>query len=135
MKVDGSRFPVEPEQSRRLLDGFLAAIAAGDKEALMSMFVDDATFTSDGGGKVSAVMNTLVGPDRIARLLLGIEEKWGPLLENRRATINGAPGILTYAEGRVYSATAFEIVDGRIHRVHRVLNPDKLRFAQPGVIA
>jgi RNA polymerase sigma-70 factor, ECF subfamily len=128
VKVDRSRFHVEPEESRRLLDGFLAAIAAGDKDAVMSMLAADATFTSDGGGKVSATMKTLVGPDRIARLLLGIEEKWGSLLENRQATINGEPGILTYHEGRVFSATAFEILDGRIRAVHRVLNPDKLRF-------
>jgi RNA polymerase sigma-70 factor, ECF subfamily len=132
VRTDRARMPVEPERSRRLLDGFLAALAADDKDALLSMFTDDATFTSDGGGKVSATIRIVVGRDRVARMFRGVEAKWGGHFDHRLGEVNGEPGILTYAEGRLFAVTAFEIVGGRIANVHRVMNPDKLGFADRG---
>ncbi len=128
VRTDRSRVRVEPERQRHMLEAFLAALAADDKDALLSMFSDDATFASDGGGKVSATMRPVLGPERIVRLLLGIETKWGGRFAHRLGAINGEPGILTYTtEGRLFSATAFEIVEERIVNIRRVMNPDKLR--------
>lgn len=128
VRSDRRRVRVEPGRQHYLLDGFLAALAADDKDALLSMFTDDATFTSDGGGKVSATMRPVVGSERVVRLLLGIEAKWGGHFEHRVGDINGEPGVLTYTtQGQLFSASAFEIVDDRIVSIKRVMNPDKLR--------
>jgi RNA polymerase sigma-70 factor (ECF subfamily) len=128
VRTDRSRVHVEPERRRELLDGFLAALAADDKDALLSMFSDEAAFASDGGGKVSATIQAVIGPERIARLLLGIEAKWGGRFEHRISDINGEPGILTYTtDGELFAVTAVEIADERIVRMYRVMNPDKLK--------
>jgi RNA polymerase sigma-70 factor, ECF subfamily len=126
VRADRPRFHVKPDDSRELIGRLLSALASGDKDTLLSMFAEEATFTSDGGGKVSATMKPVLGPDRIARLLLGIEAKW-PGVDHRVDIINGELGILTYAFGQLFSATALDIVDGRIVAIHRVLNPDKLQ--------
>lgn len=126
VRSDRPRFHVEADENRELLGRFMAALAADDKDALMSMFSEAATFTSDGGGKVHATMRPVLGADRVARLLLGIEAKW-PGLDHRFTTINGEPGVLTYVSEQLFSASAFDIVDGRIVAIHRILNPDKLQ--------
>jgi len=128
VRTDRARVHVRPERQRQILDGFLAALAADDKDALLSMFSADATFTSDGGGKVSATLRPVVGPERVVRLLLGIEAKWGGHFAHRLGDINGEPGILTYTtDGQLFAASAFDIVDGQIVGIYRVMNPDKLR--------
>jgi RNA polymerase sigma-70 factor (ECF subfamily) len=53
--------------------------------------------------------------------------KYGAGLEEVFYPINGEPGILTFYEGRIFSATTFEFEDGKIAAVYRVMNPDKLK--------
>jgi RNA polymerase sigma-70 factor, ECF subfamily len=66
------------------------------------------------------VARTLVAWGRRARKLLGVSQ--------RRVEINGQPGALVFdAEGKVFSAFALEIFDGRVQSVRSVVNPDKLR--------
>jgi RNA polymerase sigma-70 factor, ECF subfamily len=131
VRADRPRFHVKPDDGRELIGRLLSALASDDKDTLLSMFAEEATFTSDGGGKVNATMKPVLGPDRIARLLLGIEAKW-PGLDHRLAMINGELGILTYGFEKLFSATALDIVDGRIVAIHRVLNPDKLQQISGG---
>ena len=66
------RFRVSESTRERLLDQFVAAVHTGDKQALISLFSEDATWTADGGGKVPAASKVLRGGARIAKLLLGI---------------------------------------------------------------
>jgi RNA polymerase sigma-70 factor (ECF subfamily) len=128
VRGDRARFAPPPaEAQERLLGRFLAAIEAGDQDALMSVFAGDATFTSDGGGKVPAARRVLLGPERIARFLLGLECKYGDLVRHRIAWLNGGPAVVSEAGGRVAAATLFETDGERILAVFRVLNPDKLR--------
>ena len=47
-----SRFSPPAEKQAELLQRFLDALAADDKEGMLALFAPDATFTSDGGGKV-----------------------------------------------------------------------------------
>jgi len=94
-----SRFSAPPETKERLLGGFLAALEAGDKDALLSLFAQDATWTSDGGGKATAAGHVLVGADRIARFLLAVERKTRGLLTNRLARLNGEPALVTAMAG------------------------------------
>ena len=122
------RFAAPPESKERLLDGFLAALEADDKDALVSLFAADATWTSDGGGKVTAAGQVLIGADRIARFLLAIERKTrGLMLTHRMVRLNGEPAIVTSRSGQVLETTFIAIDGDRIVAAYRVLNPDKLR--------
>jgi RNA polymerase sigma-70 factor (ECF subfamily) len=125
-----ARFAAPPGAQARLLGRFLDALAADDTEAMLALFAEDATFTSDGGGKVSAARNVLVGPERITRFVLGLEHKWGAHTRHEPATLNGMPALLTYAQGRVLGVTSFATDGTRITAIYRVLNPDKLRRVQ-----
>ena len=49
---------------------------ARDEQALLALFAPDATWTADGGGKTAAAPRPIVGADRIARLVIGLREKF-----------------------------------------------------------
>ena len=122
------RFAAPPGSKERLLGGFLAALEADDKDALVSLFAADATWTSDGGGKATAAGQVLIGADRIARFLLAIERKTrGLMLTHRTVRLNGEPAIVTSRSGQVLGTTFIAIDGDRIVAAYRVLNPDKLR--------
>ncbi|HEV7368001.1 RNA polymerase sigma-70 factor [Arenibaculum sp.] len=123
------RFEVSAEAHRDLLRRYAEAARAQDEAALLSLFAEDATFLSDGGGKVWAARRPVHGAARIARMLLGVARKLAGPAEERIAWINGAPGLVTLRDGRVHSTTVIETDGRRILSMHRVLNPEKLRHA------
>lgn len=120
------RFRADPERHRELLMRFLWAAGQGDLAALEAMLAKDAVLRSDGGGKVHAALKPIVGPDRVARFLLGVAKKtpdaWAELAE-----INGEPGALVRTPRGVTGAMTFDVdPEGRIAAIHIVVNPDKL---------
>jgi RNA polymerase sigma-70 factor, ECF subfamily len=120
------RFAPPAEQQEALLRRFLDALATDDKDAMLAMFAPEATFTGDGGGKVSSITNVLVGPDRITRFMLGIERKYPGVFTHEIIELNGQPAIGSYQDGVIRLATSFETDGERILAIYRVLNPDKL---------
>ena len=120
------RFTPPAEEQAELLQKFLDALAADDKEAMVALFAPDATFVSDGGGKVSAARNILDDPDRIAKFILGIERKFGAHVKHRVVELNGQLALASYHEDVLYYATLFETDGKHISGIYRVLNPDKL---------
>lgn len=121
------RFDVQREEHERLLVQFGQAVMLGDMDGLLSLLADDITAVSDGGGRVSAARNPVVGPDRVARFILGVANKTPEGAVRGVSLINGQPAIVTYVGGAAYSVIAFEIAEGRIQRIFNVLNPDKLK--------
>lgn len=127
VRTERARFAVPPAAQERLLRRFLDALAADDRDGLLALFTADATYTTDSGGKVRAVRNVLAGPDRITRLLLGLEAKFGDRTAHRVVLLNGMPAIVTWVDARAFAATSFATNGERITAAYRVLNPDKLR--------
>src|SRR5713226_3826981 len=67
------RLEVEPATFEKVVQQFLRACVGEDMAELLALLFPNVTATTDSGGKVSAAaQNILVGPDRVARLLLGI---------------------------------------------------------------
>ena len=100
---------------------------ARDEQALLALFAPDATWTADGGGKTAAAPRPIVGADRIARLVIGLREKfWAADRTIEIATVNGETG-LCIRDGERLTATMSIATDGeRILAVYAVVNPDKL---------
>ncbi len=121
------RFDTSPAQAQEITAQFLHAGTTGDMDKLLDLPAGDATLWSDGGGKVAAAINPVYGADKIARFLVGLMKKAPEKFEARLAQINGQPGVLTYADGRPYSAATFEILDGKVCGIRIVNNPDKLQ--------
>lgn len=127
VRTERSRFEVAPGVQSALLERFLAALANDDREAVLAILDEGATWVSDGGGKVSAATRIVEGADRVASLLLGWERKGRGVVEHRITLINGEPGFVSIYEGTVFATTSIAVTDGRIAAFYRVLNPDKLR--------
>ncbi|MGZ4455842.1 MAG: RNA polymerase sigma factor SigJ [Nocardioides sp.] len=120
----GRRFEVDPGRHDEVVGAFVLAAAGGDLGALVGTLAADVVLTSDGGGVVSAARRPVLGPDRVARFILGIAAKHeGSILP---VAVNGATGlVVTNAEG-LHSVISFTVSDGRISRIDMVLAPDKL---------
>lgn len=127
VRTDKPRFEASETERARLIKKFSAAANAGDEKTLLALFSDEIQMTSDGGGKVTAARKVIRGKAKLARALAMFGKKAGNLLENVLYPINGEPGILTFYEGKIFSASTFEFEDGKISAVYRVMNPDKLK--------
>ena len=120
------RFSPPAEGQAELLQRFLDALAADDKDAMLALFEPDATFTGDGGGKVSSVRNVVEGAERVVRLFLGLEHKYPGVVTHEIIELNGQAAIGSYYNGVLHYVTLFETDGEHILAVYRVLNPDKL---------
>jgi hypothetical protein len=106
---------------------FLAACATGDPTQLTAMLSQDAVLYSDGGGKVSAAINPIVGADRVARFLIGVGKKLAGV-SVQFADVNGETGAVLLDGGRAFSVMGMELdAESRISGLYFVTNPDKLR--------
>jgi len=126
VRADRARFAAPDDAKERLFARFVAALKTDDKDELLAVLAPSATWTSDGGGKVSAARRTVRGADRIARMLLGIETKYRRPFTYRLIRMNGEPAVVSYLRDRVFGVTFCTIEGDRIAELYRVMNPDKL---------
>jgi RNA polymerase sigma-70 factor (TIGR02957 family) len=123
------RFEASREQRDEVARRFFDAVGGGDLNALLELLAPDVVLVGDGGGKGQALRDPMHGPDRVARLLLGLfrrAEKDGSYAEP--ALVNGQPGAVAYdADGLVAGVFALDIADGLVQTVRSVVNPDKLQ--------
>lgn len=128
------RFDADAAARDALLERFLGAAEEGDLAALEELLAGDAVLYADSGGKALAPREPLVGAASIAHFFA---EVLRPCLrsgefESRQVRVNGQPGRLLrsrdgqHGELRVVSVLTVDVLDGRIHAVRIVRNPDKL---------
>ena len=129
--TDRVRFKVENDVKERLFSRFLKALETDDRDELLAVLAPDATWVSDGGGKVSAARRAIHGSDAIARLLLNIERKFARPFTYRIGHMNGEPALIMYTkDGKPFGVTYVETDGERILAMYRVLNPEKLGEVQ-----
>jgi RNA polymerase sigma-70 factor, ECF subfamily len=126
IRTDRPRFEVSDDLCRRLITRFLDALRSADRDALISLMTENATLTSDSGGRVRATHKIVQGSDRIARLLIGINKKRIGTITEKVVLINSDVGIVTYIEHQPVALLWFETDGTRIARLYRLLNPEKL---------
>jgi RNA polymerase sigma-70 factor (ECF subfamily) len=134
-RVDAERprFDPDPAQREALAARFLAAAREGDLDGLVALLAPDAVLIGDGGGKALAISRPLVGAPAIAKALAGFTDRglragvtFAP------ARVNGQPGVRALApDGTLASVLAVDVADGRVMRLHSILNPDKLAHLGP----
>jgi RNA polymerase sigma-70 factor, ECF subfamily len=122
-----SRFDVPEGKHDELMRVFLDAVDAGDPQGVAALLSEDIVLRNDGGGKTPAAPNAVRGADKVARGMLGGIRRFAPAGLVRRITeINGAPGLINYLDGKPHSVLTMDVVNGRIHAIYIVNNPDKL---------
>ena len=122
------RFDATSEERDRLMRQFTLATQSGDMHGLVDLFAEDIVLWSDGGGKQKAALRPIYGPDKVARFLFGLAKKLPPGWTFEAHEINGEVGFVGYVFGQPILSTTFEIGHGRIHGIHIVNNPEKLRY-------
>lgn len=120
------RFAADEAAARALAEKFSKATRAGDASLFAGLLAEDAMLWSDGGGKASAALNIIHGPDKVVRFFIGIGRKLPPALRRVDARINGQPGWLLFDGDVPYLALALDIVEGVVRNVFIMRNPDKL---------
>ncbi|MEV7861045.1 RNA polymerase sigma-70 factor [Streptomyces hirsutus] len=117
-----------PAEARPVAEQFLAAAATGDVQGLMDLLAPDVVFLADGGGVVNAVRRPVVGPDKVARLLLGLLAKGARMgeLDVRIGTYNEMYSLAVLIDGKLDQLTSVEIRGGVVTAVYCVRNPEKL---------
>jgi len=112
----------------------MAAMAEGDLNAMVRLLHPDVTLTGDANGKASTAAQIIRGPDKVARFMLGLARRYGPLFvtANQLALVNGELGAYTAgfpaADGqRAMSPriTAMTVRDGKVCAIWDIANPDK----------
>ena len=126
LRDEAPRHPATPAAQRRLLGAFLAAARSGDPARLLRLLAEDARCLTDGGGKVQAALNPILGANRVARFVVGVMRRLPPGLAVREATFNGQPGLGITLAGQAWGVLGLEVAAGRIRSVYLLRNPDKL---------
>jgi RNA polymerase sigma factor (sigma-70 family) len=112
--------PDLPEQ-RKLVEAFLAASREGDFEALVAVLHPDVVLRAD------------FGPSRQTEEVHGVDAA----LERARSyaslaasahliLINGAPGVVTFVNGKPFSLGAISVREGRIAEIDFLGDPERL---------
>jgi RNA polymerase sigma-70 factor (ECF subfamily) len=97
---------------------------SGDLDALLGLLDPEIVLVSDGGPDRHAARRPVVGPHRVARLLLNLGPRLGTI-GGAVLEVNGRPSLVfDDPEGR--SVTQIDERDGRIVRIWTQLNPSKL---------
>jgi RNA polymerase sigma-70 factor, ECF subfamily len=125
------RVQVSPAARERLVESFMRAIELRDRDALLAIFAEEATLTSDGGGKAKAAQKVVRGGERVVRFLLGVLSGASDRLTLQKIVVNGETGVALRVDGRLVSVMSL-VTDGQqILGMYNVLNPDKLRGVPP----
>jgi len=122
---DRRRHEATPADHTAVVRAFWDACQTGDVSALLPLLDPDVVARSDGGGRVRAALNPVVGADRVARFLLGVLAKSTDVIPSME-TIAGRTGVVFRQNGEVWGTGTFNIRHGRIVDVWVTLNPDKL---------
>ncbi|GAB2841596.1 RNA polymerase sigma-70 factor [Actinocorallia aurea] len=113
---------------RRLTLAFLAAAHDGDVGALKSLFAADIASRTDGDGRRGAARFPLLGADRVARFVAGME---GPILKRSKielVEVNGRAGALIDRPGRDLVLFTFEASHLGVHQLLWYVGPKIDRF-------
>jgi len=121
--------PQSDDADPAVLARLVAAVSAGDVPVVVSLLDPAVRLVSDGGAHHHAARRPVIGPQRVARLLVNLVRRAGrtpdvdirPVLLNDRWGLVGRDGT-----GHLYTFTA-QTEGGRVHHIQIVVNPDKLR--------
>jgi len=134
VREDGPRHPLAPDEAKRIAAAFFEAVHSTDPTRLKGLLAADAVLRADGGGKVSSVLNPILGAEKIGRFFAGLarklEQQGLATLRYEPVLIGGLPGYVSLEGGETAQVTAFDIRDGQIRAIYVIRNPDKLRQAQ-----
>ena len=108
---------------RRVVDAFLAAVQAGDFEALVAVLDPDIVLRADGGA-VKGMSRLVRGAQAVVAQAAAFSKI---ALSNEVVLVNGHIGVLTrLPDGRLFSVIGFTIAGGQVIEMDILADPDRL---------
>jgi RNA polymerase sigma-70 factor, ECF subfamily len=128
LEPDLPHFDSDPRRRLEVADRFLTAFRDGDIDALLHLVAQDAVFVGDGGGKAAALPEPIHGRDRVVHLVRAFANQNRRLnLRFEPVLVNAQPGaVVRDLDGLVVTVLGFDIVDGAVHTIRSIVNPDKI---------
>jgi RNA polymerase sigma-70 factor, ECF subfamily len=110
---------------------FSAAFRAGDVAAIVKLLTKDAILYTDGGGRVNAAINPIVGRNRVQALLTFSISNYLRNGTFKQVVVNGDDSFMIMFDGKPFAvySFAFEPDGSAISRVYVMMNTDKLQGA------
>lgn len=133
-KISGAsrRFTLDSQQQQALLAAFSNASETGSIDTLIQLLKADVVQYSDGGGKVPAAINPLVGRAVVEQLLRSLTTKYSDQVTLNLALINGEVALLFRQKDTQQLSTlmVLEMDETGISSIYSIRNPDKLAHLQ-----
>jgi RNA polymerase sigma-70 factor (ECF subfamily) len=118
----------EVAREQELVGALLTTIASGDVAQVMELLAPEIVMLSDGGEHRHAARRPVVGPYRVARLMVNLARRIPPETDVELVQVNGDPGIVLRTGARADIVLSFAFgTDGRVQHIYNQVNPDKLR--------
>jgi RNA polymerase sigma-70 factor, ECF subfamily len=133
MELGRPRFEADHREREELTARFFDALRDGDVDGVRELLAADVQMVGDGGGKAPALPRSVMGADKVARVLASIF----PLLAKidarvEQREVNGQPGaIVRDRDGKVVGTLTLDVLDGQIQTIRALVNPDKLGHLGP----
>ena len=110
-------------RQREVAEAFLAASRGGDLGALLAVLDPEVVLHADAASVPTGGPMTIRGAAAVAR---GARASSGRSRYSGVALVNGIPGIVMAARGRLILVLAFTIDDGKISRIEVIADPARL---------
>ena len=110
-------------RQREVAEAFLAASRGGDLGALLAVLDPEVVLHADAASVPTGVPMTIRGAAAVAR---GARASSGRSRYSGVALVNGIPGIVMAARGRLILVLAFTIGGGKISRIDVIADPARL---------
>jgi RNA polymerase sigma-70 factor, ECF subfamily len=125
-----ARYHASTEEKQRLMTAFLEACSRQDASSLKKILHRDVVMYSDGGGKVSAAVVPLRGPEKIITFVVNVLKDFASAFDVRPVIINGSAGVLLIdkATGRTDTICTLETDGQSIVDLYFIRNPEKIFF-------
>jgi len=121
---------VPRDEHDRTVRAFLRAAQAGDMQQLMRVLAPDVELRTDANGLVTAALNVIEGPERVARLVLGVDAKMPELTHHLEPTADGL-GVVLRTGDQVAGVMTLRVEHEQVTDVWIMLNPAKLTHWLP----
>jgi RNA polymerase sigma-70 factor (ECF subfamily) len=124
-RVQGERAipDADLDTQREVLDAFLAAARGGDFEALLEVLDPDMVLRADTGPDAREASRIVRGAANVARQALAFSRLD---VEVRPALINGAPGTVSFRDGRPFAVAGFTIRNRKVVEMDILADPERL---------
>ncbi|WP_078323678.1 sigma-70 family RNA polymerase sigma factor [Mycobacteroides salmoniphilum] len=132
--VTAAPAPVSDAEHNEVVGKLIEALMSGSVEAVVRLLHPDVTMTGDSNGKAPTAVRVIHGPDKVARFLLGLLDRYGPQMMQaiNPALVNGQFGMyLTETDTDpdfrpvLPRVSGYTVRDGKVLAVWDVSNPDK----------